>query len=136
MKVNQEKAQKKKNSYLPMNQEKPVQKLKKKLQQWKNTMFSKCFTPETQEKIQKWKGELEKKAAEKKATIMNNSNMTFTEAQKSCLKQFKGYHMKWNKRDKATTDLAMAKHYRMNNMAMALYLLVIHPGLYKGPLWN
>ena len=39
--------------------------------------------------------------------------------------------MKWNQRDKATTDLATAKHYRMNNMAMALYLLVIHPRLYN-----
>ena len=64
------------------------------------------------------------------STTEHNSTV-FTEAQKACLKQFKGYHAKWNKRDKATTDLATAKHYRMNNTAMALYLLVIHPRLYN-----
>ena len=30
-----------------------------------------------------------------------------------------------------TTGLATAKHYRINNTAMALYLLVIHPRLYN-----
>ena len=98
-------------------------------------MFSKKFTPETQAKIQKWKDNLEKKATEnqekKNTTSTTGHDSTiFTEAQKACLKQLKGYHAKWNKRDKATTDLATAKHYRMNNMAMALYLLV-HPRLYN-----
>ena len=138
--VNLEKAQttkKKKNPY-PANQpaEIPVQRLKKKLQQWKNTMFNKKFTPETQAKIQRWKDNLEKKATEnqeKKNTMLTteHNGTIFTEAQKACLKQFKGYHAKWNKRDKATTDLATAKHYRMNNTAMAIYLLIIHPRLYN-----
>ena len=37
----------------------------------------------------------------------------------------------WARREKKTTDLATAKHYRLTSAAMALYLFVIHSELYK-----
>jgi hypothetical protein len=54
-----------------------------------------------------------------------------TEAQKLCLKQFKAHHKAWNARNKRYLELAMARHYRLTNMKMALYLFIIHPRLYN-----
>src|SRR5947208_8048759 len=49
----------------------------------------------------------------------------------SCLKAFKEKHVLWGQRSKVYEDLAMAQHYRLTSITMALYLFVIHPELYK-----
>ena len=87
-------------------------------------------TPETQKKLQQWKETLRKKMT---TTVSNTGapSTTLTKVQELCLRQFKAHHTMWARREKKTTDLAMAKHYRLTSAAMALYLFIIHPELYK-----
>jgi hypothetical protein len=54
-----------------------------------------------------------------------------TNAQELCIKAFKEQHTLWEQRSKVYSDLAMARHYRLTSATMALYLFIIHPGLYK-----
>jgi hypothetical protein len=53
------------------------------------------------------------------------------EVQKLCLKRFEAHHKAWNTCNKRYSDLAMAQHYRLTNMEMALYLFIIYPKLYN-----
>ena len=54
-----------------------------------------------------------------------------TRAQEAYLKQFRAHHVAWANRNKRFTDLATAKQYRATSAAMALYLFIMHPTLYK-----
>jgi hypothetical protein len=67
-------------------------------------------------------------------TIVNDTgaqSMVLTKVQELCLKQFKAYHWQWAICSKQSSDLAMAKHYRLHSAGMALYLFIIHPKLYN-----
>jgi hypothetical protein len=54
-----------------------------------------------------------------------------TKAQELCLKQFKAYHWQWAVCSKQSSDLAMAKHYRLYSAGMVLYLFIIYLKLYN-----
>jgi hypothetical protein len=57
--------------------------------------------------------------------------MNLTKAQELCLRQFKAYYRQWAICGKQTSNLAMAKHYRLYSTGMVLYLFVMHPKLYN-----
>ena len=122
--VNKEKMKQKTLQLCPMNPPPPTP------QKTIPQQPRKQATPETQKKLQQWKETLRKKMT----TTANDTgapSTTLTRVQELCLKQFKAHHAMWARREKKTTDLVMAKHYRLTSMAMALYLFVIHPELYK-----
>ena len=89
------------DTHLTHSKELPT--MKKKLQEWKKKLGNKTTTP---------------------VKDTGEQSTPLTRAQELCLAQFRAHHTMWAKREKRTTDLATAKHYRLTSAAVMIDLKI------------